>query len=156
MLPEWIKNHITTHLQFSHSKFFLLKYLRSLLECKGYYNLFSILVFISDCCSALMVVSKIYHSLYLYKACYFMHGCKPHKKTLTMHYFSLVRNSPGNLLGTSAATAGLISTCTSVFCEVSASPAGGSKIHQASHPKPKGDNEQHVVNSAGESSRRED
>lgn len=37
---------------------FFYQYLWSLLECKGYYNLFSILVFISHCHFALMVVSK--------------------------------------------------------------------------------------------------
>lgn len=75
---------------------------------------------------------------------------------MTIHNFSLVRIPSGNLLGTSAAAAGLISTCTFILCEMSASPAGGSKIHQASYPKPRGGDEQYVVNEAGESSQKED
>lgn len=98
----------------------------------------------------------MYYSLYFYKAYYCMHGCKPHEKIVTMHDFSLVRIPPGNLLEISAAGTGLISICTFIFCEASASPAGGGKIHQTSHPKPREHGEQYVVNEAGESSQKED
>lgn len=75
-----------------------------------------------------------------------MHGCKPHEKIVTTHDFSIVRIPPDNLLGISAAGTGLISTCTFIFCEFSASPAEGSKIQQVSHPEPSGHEERYAVN----------
>lgn len=85
-----------------------------------------------------------------------MHGCKPNEKIVTMYDFSLVRIAPGNIAGNGVAGTGLISTCAFIFCDVSASPAEGSKIDLASHPKPTGDDEQYVVKSAGKSSQKED
>lgn len=66
--------------------------------------------------------------MYSYKAYYFVHGYKPYEKIVTICDFNIVRIPPDNLLGISAAGTGLISTCTFIFCEVFASPAGGSKI----------------------------
>lgn len=85
-----------------------------------------------------------------------MHGCKPHEKIVTMHDFSLVRIAPGNIVGISAAGTGLIYTCAFIFCDVSVSPAAGSKIDLTSRHKPRGDDEQYLVKSAGKSSQKED
>lgn len=85
-----------------------------------------------------------------------MHSWKSHEKIMTMHDFSLVTIPPGNLLGSSEAGTVLTCICNFIFCEDSASPAGGSKIHQASHPKLGGDDEQYVMHSAGKSSQKED
>lgn len=66
---------------------------------------------------------------------------------MTLHDFHIVRSPPDlGILGISAVGTGLISTCTFLFCEVSASPAEGSKIQLASHPKPRGDEEENAVN----------